>query len=316
MKRYGAGAVALLLFAIVTGSVPLAAYQAEIHDVAEAAGELPAGWSHTVYVNGVKVSGTHPVIRHGIAYLPANALAQALGVSIRWDAHLNVIKIDDRFVDVRPLNENGTLLLPVESVVQALNGSVEWDGRNGIIRISTVPSAAATVSGYPPRRDDSTSLPPIGPIAAPPNMSLGRDLPPPRTENPPPLQATTPYGSGTVYVPKTAQNNVFAVTVTNIEAVSSIKEYYHPRGGHRFVIVYLSQQNVSNEVQTYTGRFSILDENNRSFDYLEGLSNFWLVILRPYGINFGYLVFELPLESHPTRLELSTLNQSPLTINL
>ena len=42
------------------------------------------------------------------------------------------------------------------------------------------------------------------------------------------------------------------------------------------------------------GDFSLLDQNNRAYDYIEGLSNFWLVILRPYGINFGYLVFEVP----------------------
>jgi len=119
-----------------------------------------------------------------------------------------------------------------------------------------------------------------------------------------------------VYVPKSAQNNVFHVTVTNMETTSNIKDFYHPRPGYKFVIVYLSQQNVSNEVQIYTGRFSLLDQQNRSHDYIEGLSNFWLVILRPYGINFGYLVFEMPADAQPTRLALHALNQSPLTLNL
>jgi len=143
----------------------------------------------------------------------------------------------------------------------------------------------------------------------------GFDNPPPGSPGGPPV--SIPYGqSPGVYVPKSTQNNVFQVTVTNIEAVASIKDYYHPRAGYRFVIVYLSQQNVSNEVQIYTGRFSLLDENNHAFDYIEGLSNFWLVILRPYGINFGYLVFEMPVDAHPTRLALHALNQSPLTLNL
>ncbi|NDD28647.1 MAG: DUF4352 domain-containing protein [Proteobacteria bacterium] len=148
-------------------------------------------------------------------------------------------------------------------------------------------------------------------------MPNGLDLPTAGTEGGPPVQSTSAYGAGgTVYVPKSTQNNVFAVTVTNIENVASIKDFYHPRAGYRFVVVYLSQQNVSNEVQIYTGRFSLLDQNNRSYDYIEGLSNFWLVILRPYGINFGYLVFEVPADAQPTRLALHALNQSPLTLNL
>ena len=146
-------------------------------------------------------------------------------------------------------------------------------------------------------------------------MPAGLDLPPVQSEaGQPPSSASVPMGQ--VYVPKSTQNNVFAVTVTNIETVGSIKDFYHPKPGYRYIIVYLSQQNVSNEVQIYTGRFSLLDQNNRAYDYIEGLSNFWLVILRPYGINFGYLVFEVPVDAHPTRIALHALNQSPLTLNL
>lgn len=379
MKRYRMGISAFLLYAILTGSVPVFAQQAA---------------TYQVYVNGVVLSGAHPMLRDGVAYLPANTLAQALGVSIQWDARLNVVKVNDEVTSARPLNENGSLMLPIEAVATALNGSVEWDGRNNAIRISSKPSSggpavavaptpatrpiAATpkyprttvpVSTYPtspasktptirtvpitrtpvvvtgptvavspsgpavppvsPGVDSvqypspsaypptNTTSSPLRPMSAGPKMPAGLELPTPGTENGPPVQSATAYGaSGGVYVPKTTQNNVFAVTVTNIENVSSIKDFYHPRAGYRFVVVYLSQQNVSNEVQIYTGRFSVLDQNNRSYDYIEGLSNFWLVILRPYGINFGYLVFEMPTDAHPTRLALHALNQSPLTLNL
>lgn len=358
MKRYRMSITAFLLYAILAGSIPVFAQQV-----------------YAVYVNGVIVSGAHPVIRDGVAYLPANTLAQALGVSIQWDSRLNIIKINDQVTGARPLNENGMLLLPVEAVAQALSGSVEWDGRNQAIRISSRPSVGGTPAavqptsipvrpvaatpiapytpapgnsqisvtppplatvtvpagnGYPtaggnvpypspaayPPSSPDPSVPPIRPPSARPKMPSGLELPPPGTENGPPLQGGSAYASGTVYVPKTTQNNVFAVTVTNIETVSSIKDFYHPRPGYRFVVVYLSQQNVSNEVQIYTGRFSLLDQGNRSYDYVEGLSNFWLVILRPYGINFGYLVFEMPVDGQPTRLALHALNQSPLTLNL
>lgn len=168
-------------------------------------------------------------------------------------------------------------------------------------------------SAYPaPDMRSQNMRPPSAQI----KMPSGLELPPVQVEPGTPPGSTTQAPMGQVYVPKSAQNNVFAVTVTNIETVGSIKDFYHPKPGYRYVIVYLSQQNVSNEVQIYTGRFSLLDQNSRAYDYIEGLSNFWLVILRPYGINFGYLVFEVPVDAHPTRLALHALNQSPLTLNL
>ena len=119
-----------------------------------------------------------------------------------------------------------------------------------------------------------------------------------------------------VYVPRTAQNNVFKVTVSNLEIVPVIKDFYKPHAGSKFVVASLSQQNISNQVQIYTGKFSLVDQNQNSYEHLEGLSNFWLVILRPYGINFGYLVFEIPENAKPVSLVLHALTQSPLTINL
>lgn len=122
--------------------------------------------------------------------------------------------------------------------------------------------------------------------------------------------------NGSVYIPKHAQNSVFQVTVTNLETISVLKDFYKPREGYKYVIAYLSQQNVSQQVQVYTGRFSLLDQKSASYDYIEGLSNFWLVILRPYGVNFGYLVFEIPADSKPVSLVLHSLNQAPLAVNL
>lgn len=118
------------------------------------------------------------------------------------------------------------------------------------------------------------------------------------------------------YIPRTAQNSVFKVTVSNLEIVPVIKDFYKPRTGSKFVVASLSQQNISNQVQIYTGKFSLVDQNQNSYDHLEGLSNFWLVILRPYGVNFGYLVFEIPQNAKPICLVLHALNQAPLTINL
>lgn len=124
------------------------------------------------------------------------------------------------------------------------------------------------------------------------------------------------FSSASPFIPKSETNQTFRVTVTNLEFVDSIKDYYKPKPGYRFVVVYLSQQNISEEVQIYTGRFSLLDQDNHSYDYVEGLSNFWLVILKPGGINFGYLVFEVPGDAKPMKVVLHGLNQAPLSVAL
>ncbi|MCR5662108.1 MAG: hypothetical protein K6G50_08275 [bacterium] len=130
-----------------------------------------------------------------------------------------------------------------------------------------------------------------------------------------PANAQRPVDGG-VYVPRSAQNSIFQVTVTNLETLSVIKDFYRPRTGYKFVVAYLSQQNVSEQVQIYTGRFSLMDQKGTSYEYIEGLSNFWLVILRPFGVNFGYLVFEVPVDAKPISLVLHALNQAPLTVSL
>lgn len=126
-----------------------------------------------------------------------------------------------------------------------------------------------------------------------------------------------PYTQGTAYFsPKTAQNSTFQVTVTNMEEISVVKNRFNASAGNKYVVLYVSQQNISPEVQIYTGKFTFVDENSKVYDYLEGLSNYWLSILKPGGVNYGYLVFEIPSYARPSYLVLNALNQPPLEINL
>ncbi len=187
-------------------------------------------------------------------------------------------------------------------------------------------AASTTLPGYPASYAPNPQTPSAQPrpADAPPylasNLQTGPALGPGSGPQdnvayaPLPANAQRPVDG--VYVPRSAQNSVFQVTVTNLENVTVIRDFYRPRTGYKFVVVYLSQQNISEQVQIYTGRFSLLDQKNTSYDYIEGLSNFWLVILRPFGINFGYLVFEVPVDARPMSLVLHALNQAPLSLNL
>lgn len=349
---------------------------------------LSAGELTRIYVNGMKL-GVYPLVKEGIAYLPANAMAQSLGIKVFWNADRRILKINDKVIAASPLVYDGKLYLPVETIAQGSGATVEWDGTTNSIRISnggnppavaslnnvpdsptepkvaekttvkatpvpketytpvpvitapkpsltsenrpqdrnpsktvsgptvvhkppTAYSGQPTKSAYPDRPESNVSL---RPTDAPPVMPSNLSLPPMSTTGEVSTAKMT-FSSTSPFIPRSEKNNTFRVTITNVEYVDSIKDYYKPKPGYRFVIVYLSQQNISEEVQIYTGRFSLLDQNNHSYDYIEGLSNFWLVILRPGGINFGYLVFELPADSKPMSTILHALNQAPLTVNL
>ena len=204
------------------------------------------------------------------------------------------------------------------------NGSTTGYGNgntfNGAYSSSSSPGFPSSYSSANVKADTT-----VRPIDAPPY--LGDNLTPGpsvglKTDRgtstgyaPLPANAQRPVDGG-VYVPRSAQNSIFQVTVTNLETLSVIKDFYRPRTGYKFVVAYLSQQNVSEQVQIYTGRFSLMDQKGTSYEYIEGLSNFWLVILRPFGVNFGYLVFEVPVDAKPISLVLHALNQAPLTVSL
>lgn len=284
-----------------------------------------------IYVNGIKIPVT-PVTREGILYLPPMPLSEALGAKIEWVPRLNIIKVNDEVVNAVPLNIDGRIYIPVESIAHAVGANVEWDGTKKTVRIYQGSSSAAAVK---PVQTQIVSTPAVQPVPVRPvpannqtapgsYSSSGTDFAVIRpTSSPPTLSGGLKTGPPPVQneypelaPPKTVSNNVFKVTVTGTEVVQAIKDYYKPKHGSKFIVIYLSQQNVSNEVQIYTGKFSLLDQKGRVFDYIEGLSNFWLMILRPSGINFGYLIYEVPEDSQPAQLVLQALNQKPLTLNL
>lgn len=141
---------------------------------------------------------------------------------------------------------------------------------------------------------------------------------PPAAVAPPPPPAPTPahYAPVLPYSPRIAANGTFSLTVTNVETVSTYHSHYQPRAGYKFITVYVSEQNISGAAQVYTGRFSLSDNEGRSYEPQDGLSNFWPVVLKPQGINFGYLTFEIPQAAWPRRLVLTAPQVPLISVNL
>ncbi len=287
---------------------------------------------NTVKVNG-KVASSPVYNNSGRIYLPVETFVGSMGGSVNFDGRNNRIlivtnngsaKSKTASSSAQQSANRNTYVKPTTAAAKTARNSngkanVQVNNNSAVSRNSSF-NQSGTPSSYAPNQiQTNVSLRPVdaspylasnlqpGPIQGVTTMRGGSANIPSNSQRP---------QNGRVYVPKSAKNEVFQVTVTNLETISILKDFYRPKEGYKYVIAYLSQQNISQQVQIYTGRFSLLDQKSNSYDYIEGLSNFWLVILRPYGINFGYLVFEVPADSKPVSLVLHSLNQAPLSIDI
>lgn len=213
------------------------------------------------------------------------------------------VYVDGTYYGEAPVTLNS--LRPGQHEVVVEKGDVTWKGTTTLTAGETVKvrgklSNLAVVETPTPEPSPEPSPMPTAPIVSPPDTDT--DLDSDIVEE--------------AFVPRSEQNYIFRVSVSNMEEVDSIKDYYKPKPGYKFVIVYLSQQNISNEVQVYTGHFSLVDQGNTSYEPLDRLSNFWLVVLRPGGMVTGYLVFEIPQDSKAMSLVLHGLNMAPLSVSL
>ena len=282
---------------------------------------------HTVSVDGQIIST--PIIEDdGRVYVPAEALVKVMGGSITFDGANDRLLINSKSSSAPSFKPAATAKsltpAPAATAQTTLQPASQPVASQSLVSqpTPTQPAQPAFKSALPavaPPQSSSALAPavnrsptPLAPVAKVQTPVRAA----PVAKSAPAAKAQSPVAKGGVYVPRQASNSLFQVTVTNLETVDTLKNFYHPRAGYKYVVVYLSQQNISKQVQIYTGKFSLSDQNSRSYPYLEGLSNFWLVILRPFGINFGYLVFEVPVDSNPASLVLHSLNQAPLAVSL
>ncbi|MDQ7826244.1 MAG: DUF4352 domain-containing protein [Candidatus Eremiobacteraeota bacterium] len=234
----------------------------------------------TVTVNG-KALKEKAIYVEGLVYLPVDAIANALGVSYEWDPSKKRITFNGKPLTGKAIKIQGVLYVPSVSVAENTNGRIKMDPQSKALSIFTGKDIGV-----------KTPTPTHTPVATP-------------------IQSVNEP-----FIPIKAENDVFKVTITNLETVTTVKGQNTSRSGNKFIIIYLSQQNISNEVQIYTGKFALVDSSRQVYEYQESLSNFWLLVLRPGGNNFGYLVFEIPVNVQPMQVVLSTTTRPPLTLNL
>ena len=284
----------------------------------------------TVHCNGNPVN-LQAVLRNGVAYYPIEDLVSVTGARVNWNPSAKELRINETVIDVEPVYLGGKIYLPLDTFANAAGYTTTWDAGRGTVvmkRVSTnMPQAAHSVSTpgrarVPGGHDlpyDATldgRLPagwqfanPIEPPAAP----LSRPTPP--TQASINVMKRAENNSGDVFIPRSARNAAFHVTVTNLERLPSFRGYYQAKSGYLFYVVYLSQKNISGVPQVYPGKFHLQDAQGNSYDSMEELSSFWPVIMKPFGINFGYLVYEIPDTTFPARLVHTTVGLAPLSVN-
>lgn len=282
--------------------------------------------SLTVFCNSVPVQ-VKAILRNGIAYYPVEPLVKAFGSDFYWNPTVRALRVDRSNIEIEPVFIGDVVYLPLETIAEALGASATWNPGKGEVvlnrsrRVGPVNNPAMTSyqSGLSFPEDYTgggrtpSHLQP--PPTTPPRPQAGAPDPVAAQRVAQTLQREQ-SGSGDVYTPRVARNAAFQVTVTNLEVVDQIRGHHQARSGHRFILIYLSQKNVTMNPVLNPGVFYVQDQMGNDYEPMMEFSNFMGVVLKPYGINFGYFVYEMPLQSVPIRLVLVTTTQSPVMVNL
>ena len=292
-----------------------------------------AGQSMTIFFQGKSIT-VDGIYRGDVVFYPVEQISGFTGVRCVWNESLKQLNINGAKPSIDSIELGGQHFLPLEAFVECSGLVATWDvGRSTLVLHrpgDKMPSSAAGLStpSNPVEVNDPTQAPfdsslqgrlPAGWHMAP---LIDRAAPPPGPagSNHLPVAAVLDRRSNNttneVYIPRSGRNAAFQVTITDVTRVDNLRGYYQPKGGHRFVLVHLSQKNLTNTAQVDPGKFYLQDGGGNNYEALDELSSVRPVIFRPYGINFGYLVYEVPETVAPVRIVLTTVGASPLSVNL
>jgi len=251
-------------------------------------------------------------IINNVSYVSKEDLSYIIGYPVEWDSKERVVIVDNMRIYSKIVIYKGQLLIAIKEVLGALGYQIKWD------------QATRTITIIPPQSNKKESKAnvklseKVNKEAEESSKNVKKEekkyeIP---LENNKKNERSDGIALQTVFVPRSAYNEDFKVTVSDLKESKIYKSVYNSQEGYKFVIVSVSQQNLSNKVQLYTGKFVLYDHRNIRYEYIEGLSSYVLQILMPMGINFGTLVFEIPDNSVPSKLVLETYGSTPIVINL
>ncbi len=257
-------------------------------------------------------------ILNNISYVDTQVLSAILDTPVYWDPNEKVLIASNLRIYTRAVVYKNKLLIALRDVLIPLGYEIKWNQVNRSITIykpsykkSTSKAdlkieKSNTNSNDKINKNDNTKKYEI-PFIDNDNNNKNKS----KEINKQPI-AIPP----TVFIPRSASNEEFKVTVSDLKESKLVKGLYTPKQGFKFVILTVSQQNLSNKVQLYTGKFVLYDDKGYKYEYIEGLSSYILQVLLPSGMNFGTLVFEIPENNIPSKLVLETYGSTPITLSL
>lgn len=259
-----------------------------------------------VYLNG-QATKFVPLVKGYVNFLTINELSNIITSKIEYNACSKEAKINNFPVNLKadPITKNGKTYLPLESIVSAAGGAVSFDAGKNILKITMAKKQTSTYKKpvtikITPVKTETVTVTKPAPSPAP-------------TQQPAPAAIDD---DSKPFIPRSDSNGIYKVTVTNVEKASVLKGNYPAKAGYKYIIVYFSQQNVTDSIQSYTGKFYLLDDSNNQYSWVSGISNYWTVFFKPGGISFAYLVFEIPLFAQPAYLYLDMGNKPPVRVAL
>ena len=252
-----------------------------------------------VFLDGAPTGVTAHMVA-GVPYVAVDPIAVQAGSGVMIAPGTQEVRVGGQRVAGPVRMEGLQVMVPAANLGHALGRTVRISGEKIFFEPSTTPAA----NGPGSNGHVTTTHP--APIQAP--------APVPQPVEPP---IETPAGTiPEAFQPSIAGNGDMQVTVTNLELATEFRNAYHPSDGHQYAIVFASVQNTSQIMQVSQGKFTLRDNVGRTYESLDSLSTLMLVVLRPGGINYGYLVFEVPLGTTPDTFTYVQENRAPLNVVL
>ncbi len=258
-----------------------------------------------------------------ISYVDTQVLASILESPVYWDPNEKALIVSNLRIYTKAVVYKNKLLIALRDVLVPLGYQIKWDQINRVITIYK-PAYKKTTSKANLKIENNNNE--IENKNNDTNNKNNNKKDSKKYEIPFIDNSNTGDSKGvnklpvstppTVFIPRSASNEEFKITVSELKEVKLIKGLYTPQPGFKFIVLTVSQQNLSNKVQLYTGKFVLYDDKGYKYDYIEGLSSYILQVLLPSGMNFGTLVFEIPENNIPSKLILETYGSTPITLSL
>ena len=134
------------------------------------------------------------------------------------------------------------------------------------------------------------------------------------TPKPPPMSASV--GPPATYNSRMCENGIYRVSVSDVkisEALKGISPDLVAPAGSKYVVIFLTEENQS-KGHMPTAWFALRDANGNQFVGDYGLSQFSRADLRSRESSQGFVIFQIPVGSAPSALEV--LCSPPLSLSL